>query len=442
MACKVVKRSWAIDYRPATGQMYGLGSTGRLYVIDPETGTSRLIGEGPITPSVEGTLTGFDFNPTVDRLRIVTNTGQNLRVNPENATAIVDGAINGVANASVTSVAYRNNVAGSATTTLYDIDISTEKLYKQNPANSGTLVEVGSLGLKISGEGGFDISAKEGLALALYTVNDKPTLFTIDTTNARTVTLAKYDKSKSYTGLAIPTSPVAYAVNATNSLVVFDPTSPAVTVAKPIMGLSTGENILGLDFRPSNGQLYALGSASNIYTINTATAAATLAATLSIPLSGDAFGFDFNPVVDRIRITSNMGQNLRFNPADGTVLMDGNLNYATATSVIPQGTAAAYENNFAGTTATALYIIDTRTDALFKQDPPNNGTLVKIGNLGFNVFKSNGFDIGGTSNLAYGILTSDDGSSRLYAVDKSTGAATSKGDFISQVKGFTLGLGF
>lgn len=113
----------AIDFRPATGQLYGLGSNSRIYVINPATGAARPIGAAPFTPALAGTLVGFDFNPTVDRIRVVTNTGQNLRLNPETGVvAAVDGSINGVANAMVTSVAYSNNVAGAATTTLYDID--------------------------------------------------------------------------------------------------------------------------------------------------------------------------------------------------------------------------------------------------------------------------------------------------------------------------------
>nr|WP_240935633.1 DUF4394 domain-containing protein [Hymenobacter sp. HDW8] len=83
-----------IDFRPATGQLYGIGSTSRLYVINPVTGAARAIGSGPITPALEGDMVAFDFNPTVDRIRVVTSTGQNLRLNPETAAGtIVDGAL-------------------------------------------------------------------------------------------------------------------------------------------------------------------------------------------------------------------------------------------------------------------------------------------------------------------------------------------------------------
>ncbi len=427
----------AIDFRPATGQLYGLGSTSRLYVLHSETGVARMIGSGSLTPALTGKLAGFDFNPTVDRIRVVTDQGQNLRLNPETGTVqVVDVNINGQPGARIAAVAYTNNLAGAATTTLYDIDIASGKLYKQMPPNEGTLVEVGDLKLKVEGEGGFDISAKEGVGLGLFEVNKKSTLFTVDLASGETKILAKYEKSVPYTGIAIPTQPVAYAVAAANALLIFNPDTPAMVTTKAFTGLASGEQVLGLDLRPLNGQLYALGSTGKVYTLNASSAAATVAGTLSIPLSGSDFGFDFNPVVDRIRIVSNTGQNLRFNPNDGSVVMDGGLNPGK-----PAVNAAAYTNNFAGTTSTLLLDIDVTTDKLYQQTPPNNGTLVEVGSLGINAEGSNGFDISGTRGVAYALLTSG-GGTKLYTINTSTGAATPVGDFASPVNGFTVGLGF
>ena len=104
-----------------------------------------MIGSNRFSPALSGTVTGFDFNPTVDRIRVVTSNGENFRPNPETgAVAATDMNINRVKNAMVTGVAYTNNVTGAATTTLYDIDIYS-KLYKQLPPNDVKLVEVGPL---------------------------------------------------------------------------------------------------------------------------------------------------------------------------------------------------------------------------------------------------------------------------------------------------------
>lgn len=427
----------AIDFRPATGQLYGLGSTSRLYVINPETGGARMVGFSPFTPALSGKLAGFDFNPTVDRIRLVTDAGQNLRLNPETGTVmIMDGTINGQAGAMISAVAYTSNVAGAATTTLYDIDGSTQKLFKQMPPNDGTLVEVGPLKLAITGEGGFDISAQGDVGLGLFEVDKKSTLFTVDLANGTTKVLATFEKNPLYTGIAIPTNPVAYAVDATNTLLIFNPDTLTAVTSKPITGLASGEKVLGIDFRPLNGQLYALGSTSKIYTVNVSSGVAVATATLSIALSGTEFGFDFNPLADRLRIVSNTGQNLRFNPNDGSVLLDGALNPG-----MPMVTAAAYTNNFAGTATTQLFDIDVATDKLYLQNPPNVGTLVEVGSLGMNVEAANGFDISGTRGIAYALLTSG-GSTKLYTINTTTGAASDKGNFASSVNGFCLGLGF
>ncbi len=406
----------AIDFRPATGQLYGIGSTSRIYVINPQTGAARTVGTGPFAPALAGNIVGFDFNPAIDRIRVVTNSGQNLVINPETGTvATTATAING---AMIAAVAYTSNMAGAATTTLYDIDIASDKLFKQDPPNAGTLVEVGALKLKLEGDGGFDI-APDGTALALFEVNKKSTLFTIDLNTGNTTVIAKFNKAKDemYTGIAIPTNPVAYAVGSMNSFLIFDPASPSSAVSKPIMGLQSGEMVLGIDFRPLNGQIYALGSTGRIYTLNASSGMAMLAGTLTIPLSGTAFGFDFNPVVDQIRIVSNTGQNLRFIAATGVTAMDSQLNPGA-----PAITAAAYTNNFAGATTTMLLDIDTNMDRLFQQTPPGAGTLVDKGPLNVNAEATNGFDIGGTSGMAYAALTSG-GTTRMYMINLESGAA-------------------
>ena len=191
------------DFRPATGQLFGVGSTSRLYIINPETGMATAVGTAPFTPVLAGGVTSFDFNPTVDRIRLVTGTGQNLRLNPNTgAVAAVDGSINGQPGAQIAGVAYTNNFAGATTTTLYGIDIVGEKLYKITPPNNGSLELVGPLVLNNMGEGGFDISGQ--VALGLFEVNKKSTLFTVDLATGGTTVLYKHKKDVMYTGIAIP----------------------------------------------------------------------------------------------------------------------------------------------------------------------------------------------------------------------------------------------
>lgn len=429
----------AIDFRPATGQLYGLGNSSRLYIINYENGAATPLGTASFTPAINGSLVGFDFNPTVDRIRLVTSSGQNLRLNPEIGTvAMTDGSLN-PGTPTIASAAYTNSVAGASTTTLFDIDVAANKLYKQDPPNNGTLVEVGSLGITAAtaNDGGFDISPDNMVALANVTIGANSVLLQIDLTNGKATNIGNL--ATPIIGLAIPTAPVAYAVDNANNLQIFNFNNPGTPVSKTITGLQAGENILGIDMRPATGQLFALGSTSRLYAINMSSGAATAVGLVPFltPLSGTSFGFDFNPTVDRIRVVSNTGQNLRLNPNDGTlVLADGNLNPGT-----PMVSAAAYTNNFAGATTTVLFDIDHATDKLYSQIPPNNGTLVETGSLGIDVTAENGFDIGGTTNKAYALLTVS-GTTRVYTINLTTGAATQLSTFPNATKGFAVGLGF
>ncbi len=205
-----------IDFRPKTGQLYALGSNSRVYIVDPNSGIATFAFSFSTSTGTQvllsGTSFGVDFNPQVDRLRIISNTGQNLRVVPDNAamgvagTTFVDGSIN-VQPASVNGVAYDNNIAGTPSTELYALDLNTDQLYEIDPPNAGILVEPLPVKLKLEGDGGFDIAPRNSnvttdIGLALYDVNKKSTLFQIDIETGQTRILAKY-QNVIYTALAI-----------------------------------------------------------------------------------------------------------------------------------------------------------------------------------------------------------------------------------------------
>lgn len=235
---------------------------------------------------------------------------------------------------------------------------------------------------------------------------------------------------------AIGSAHTLYAVTTTNALATMDSAAPgAASTVGQISGLAAGEVVLGIDFRPLDGQLYALGSNNRIYTINTSTAAATLVGSGFGPpsLNGLSYGWDFNPTVDRIRAVSDTAQNLRLNPITGGVAAtDTNLAYALAdvnAGDNPAIVGSAYTNNFAGATSTTLYGIDWAQDLLVTQTPANDGTLQTVGlGLGFNTSDQVGFDIvtGQGLETAYASLTTGDGSG-LYFVNLTTGAASSIG---------------
>lgn len=444
------ERLVGIDFRPATGQLIGVSNNSRLYTINITNSTAQALGTGSFSPTLNGDVVAFDFNPTVDRIRLVTNRGQNLRLNPETGTvAAVDGAINGVPNVSISGAAYTNNRAGATTTTLYDIDPVTDKLYIQNPPNDGRLVEVGSLGIDVAGVGSFDI-VSNGEAVAILINNGVQALYQINLATGQAEKLGDLPNSVSLVGMAFPTEEVAYAVDGNNNLMIFNPFIAGSPIIKTLTGLQSGETLYGIDFRPANGQLYAISSTSRLYTINTSNGVATLVGSgpFSPALTGTDVGMDFNPTVDRIRVVSNMGQNLRLNPNDGTVAaVDGNLNPGPVVV-----TAAAYTNNFAGATTTVLFDISTRTGTmLFRQDPPNSGGLVPVGVLGMmgvngagvNAEGANGFDIS-TSNGGFALLRSN-GITQVYRINiQNPVSAIPVSSLLGnpQVRGFAVGLGY
>lgn len=426
----------SIDYRPATGQLYALGSTSRLYIINEESGLATPLGAGPFEPAIASQNASIDFNPTVDRIRLVTDSGQNLRLHPELGTvAATDGSINGGNNPKIGAVAYTNSMSGASSTMLYDIDFEADKLYIQNPPNDGGLQEVGNLTVDFMGLGGFDIMADNSLALAVVHNDEDSRLYTIDLASGKASWVGTFGMD--IKGIAIKTNPVAFAASADNKLYRFNPMNPNEN-AVDLMGLMDGEMIVGLDFRPANGALYAITNQSRLLTVNTANGqVAAIGSSLIPALSGTSFGFDFNPTVDRIRLVSNTGQNLRLHPDLGTVVFtDGSLNTGS-----PTVNAAAYTNNFASSTATTLYVLDATTNMLYTQTPPNDGVLVAVGAIGFDIDSENGFDIGGSSNMAFGLLTVNN-MTAVYSFNLSTGMATKVSDFNIDATAMAVGLGF
>ncbi len=179
-----------------------------------------------------------------------------------------------------------------------------------------------------------------------------------------------------------------------------------------VSGLAGGDRLVGIDARPATGVLYALGRSGQLYTVAPRTGVATKVGT-PIALDGQAVGLDFNPTVDRIRVVTSTGQNLRLVPDTGALAAtDGVLAYAPtdrSAGRTPKVAAAGYTNSVAGATSTVLYGIDAGRDALVTQGTvpgvtpavsPNTGQLFTVGGLGLDVTTTNGFDISGVARSA------------------------------------------
>jgi hypothetical protein len=227
-----------------------------------------------------------------------------------------------------------------------------------------------------------------------------------------------------------------FGLRTDNHLVSFDSATPG-TVADIglITGIGGGETLVGIDFRPLDGVLYAftVDAASNAvmrtYTLNTATAAATLVgATASgvAGLSSTAFhGVSFNPTVDRVRVVNSLDENIRINPANGS-LAGNDVDLTPGTVGV---SAVAYDRPFTGTTATTLFGIDTFNDNLVRiggidgNPSPNLGAVTNVGALGVDAGGFCGMDVDPATGTCFAAMAVA-GSSGLYNILLSTGAAT------------------
>lgn len=181
----------AIDYRPATNQIYLLDDMENVYTFDPVSFNATLV--GTFSPRIPGLSFAFDFNPAFmsgEFARIITdtndnrvisgNTGQYLPPIEKTDVFYATGDANEGADPNIAGIAYTNSVVGATSTQQYGIDSSLGVLVTV-ANNAGTLNTVGSLGISpLTNELGFDISGQTGIAYASLQNGPNSILHTID----------------------------------------------------------------------------------------------------------------------------------------------------------------------------------------------------------------------------------------------------------------------
>src|SRR5262245_14660673 len=478
-----------IDFRPADGRLYGVSDRDQLYTINLSTGLASAVG-GTLAVGLSGANFGVDFNPVPDRLRLVGDDAQNLRINPNDGTAVDGDATTAGIQGDTTleyapgdpstgfrprivGAAYTNSFLGATTTTLYGLDASRNTLVRQGglnvppgtpSPNGGQLFTVGSLGVDIGRRAGFDIAPDGTAYAAIQGRNGRVTarLATINLSTGQATLLDRIGDGRSIEGLAVVLrEEVVYAVTSNNNLVRFHANDPGHFLSSvPISSLQASENVLGIDFRPATGELLGLTSSNRVLRINPDTGQGIA---VGGPLdsaffaANQAIGFDFNPTVDRLRLVNDANDNARFNPVtftpvDGDAVTAGlqadvDLAYAPGDAGAgqdPSVVAAAYDRNDNDpTTATTLFVLDSERNTLVRQGAidgnpaglggsPNGGQLITIGALGVNPTSLAGFDIAGVGSGGNGIALAalqleGESLSRLYTINLATGAATQVG---------------
>ena len=213
-----------------------------------------------------------------------------------------------------------------------------------------------------------------------------------------------------------------FGLDGANNLVEFGSRSEDEVRRRQITGLQPGEILVGIDYRPGATGLFGVGNTSRLYSIDTGTTVATPVAAPFVPaLEGEAFGTDFHPGADRLRVHGSGGQNLRLDPAGTVSATDPRLAYA------PGDPGAITTPRIAGTAYTTgspalLYGIDSNRDVLVSFPFPDAGVARTVGPLGLNTSDDVGFDIVETREgpIAFAVL-SEGRVTRLYRIDLATG---------------------
>ena len=203
-----------IDFRPATGDLYALGSDRVVYRVNPETAIA--VAEGPafeaMATALNGDKIGFDFNPTVDKIRVTSDADDNLRLDPDPGSLLATDTKLTPADVTVVGSAYTNSsfvaVANRPAGTMlfaYDTSGGGDRLWLQNPANAGTLMNPLSTRLDLGSDVGFDIAGKEnqGYVAGAPSGRSGARLYTLDVTTGMTRQLGRIgDGNTVVTGLA------------------------------------------------------------------------------------------------------------------------------------------------------------------------------------------------------------------------------------------------
>jgi hypothetical protein len=199
-----------IDFRPANGLLYGVTDTDKIYTINPNTGNARF--QKTLSTSFNGGFqSGCDFNPVLDRLRLVGSNKQNFSVNvddgtatPQTPLAFVSGDPNSGIDPNITGGAYTNSRPKAPTPTstqLFDIDYDRDVLVLQDPPN-GTLTTVGSLGVNFAPIAGFDIFTDTNGRNFAFAISGS-TIYSIDLSTGAATKLGNLPSRGGYVGLAV-----------------------------------------------------------------------------------------------------------------------------------------------------------------------------------------------------------------------------------------------
>jgi hypothetical protein len=344
----------SIDFRPLTGRLYGVSAL-RLYTINPVTAQAELASPANFSVPLSGNV-DMDFDPVSGFIRVVTDTNQNLRINPQDGVVTADTAISGATGLS--ALAFTNNFASPDRTTLFGISPGSDQLARvggpdlldggaSQAAGVSTAIG-GGLTIDVTSPAGFDIAANDNDAFAVLTPtgDTQSGLYKINLVSGVATFIRQVLVAERLRGLALLSRAVTlYTLG--------QPTADApagfigtVLSAAPgtfqpqgavsISGLNASEVVVDIDVRPATGHLVGLTNTARLVIINPLTGQTTALSTVSVPIEGSVRAMDFNPISGQLRLIGDNGQNLNVTPDTGAAIEETDLD---VTAII----AAAYD---------------------------------------------------------------------------------------------------
>jgi hypothetical protein len=477
----------AIDYRPSNGTLYALGynstnGTAQLYTINTANYSATAVSNSTVSLQLgNGQSVGMDFNNTTSGMLTITGGNGNMySMNSANATlsgsmstmSYASGDLfNGVAN--IGAAAYSNSFFGADGTTMmgYDLQHNTMVYFDANSQSTTHTMGLSGIVINTGSSVGMDIyydpaTHTNRLYLAARgMLSGGSNLYVVNTNTGFALSAGAIGNgSMDVRDIAVridrnvPTNisgqlMAALTLNMRH-LVTFDSEDPStIRDMFDITGMTSGQTMMAIDFRPADMNLYGIGyNSSNsqyqLYRIDLSTGAAVAVnstpATLNLG-SSTAIGFDFDPVTDRIRITGNNGMNVLMSASTGAIVAtdsalsygQGDINFGTNAAI----TAIAYTNSYSGTTSSQLLGLDIATGSLVMLSGNGGSTSVLSTLLNIGTYLGGGSNNNGSMDFYYdhatntniGYMASNEGNGAgsygsFYSMTSTGGSIQHKGD--------------
>lgn len=224
-----------------------------------------------------------------------------------------------------------------------------------------------------------------------------------------------------------PPATLLYGLTATsNVLMLFKSDTPGTPLSySNLSGLATGDILRAMAVQPVTGKLYAVGSASVLYTLDPFIGVATALGPAFAPaLLSESMDLAFDRVSGLLRVVTAARQNLLLNPNTGAVVStDGSIAFAAGDVNAGTNPILTGLDSFLNGGTQTFYGIDAAKDAFVRLSPAT-GQLTTVRAMGFDVSSVGGFDI--PNEVPYGwaaLSVGNAASCNLYVINVPAGNA-------------------